>query len=87
MIPMTSRRDDEVEDVEDEYEDASDKTVAPQEVQGDRPLQLEEPIEDRAEIARTFQKVFIFIFRNFYFNLRTVWVPRFGTYDILILLK
>lgn len=29
MIPMTLRRDDEVEDVEDEYEDASDKTVAP----------------------------------------------------------
>ena len=29
MIPMTSRRDDEVEDVENEYEDASGKTVAP----------------------------------------------------------
>ena len=29
MILMTSRKDDEVEDVEDEYEDASDKIVAP----------------------------------------------------------
>lgn len=32
MIPMTSRGDDEVVDVEDEDEDASEKTVAPQEV-------------------------------------------------------
>lgn len=84
---MTPKRDDEVVNVEDEDKDVSEKTVAPQEVQGNDLPQLEKRRKIESRLPPPSGNFLFYFFCNFYFNLRAIWVPCLGTYDTLIFSK